>query len=207
MSAILTDDQLAGFAVRAYTTAPAFHVEDVRACVSACDGATVIAFPGTDPGSLEDWLRDLDAVPVWFSPLASWCHQGFLEGAQKLWPSIHAKLPPGKVVLTGHSLGGALALLVGALMAQGGEHPDAIVTFGAPKVGRGYIRDVILKRVPVLRQYRYGNDPVPDLPGLFFETMAPALIEIGRPEPIDIDAHAVDGYWAATPATPVFGDA
>ena len=42
----------------------------------------------------------------------------------------------GHVRLTGHSLGGAMALLVGAFFVRNNLTVDEIVTFGAPRVGR-----------------------------------------------------------------------
>ena len=64
-------------------------------------------------------------------------HKGFLEATLDLWPAIEADLvarcTPSNlpVFVTGHSLGGAMALIAGM------TYPfERIVTFGAPRVGQ-----------------------------------------------------------------------
>ena len=66
-----------------------------------------------------------------------------------------------EIILTGHSLGGAVALIVGALMVRDEIYPNQIVTFGAPRCGRLKLLD----RVPVT-MYRHGKDIVPLVPPL-----------------------------------------
>ena len=86
-------------------------------------------------------------------------HKGFLEATLELWPAIEADLvarcTPSNlpVFVTGHSLGGAMALIAGM------TYPfERIVTFGAPRVGQ----DLHLTIADPSRHIRYvnGNDPV-----------------------------------------------
>ena len=91
----------------------------------------VFAFRGTDEP--KDAIRDIRILPLWTRDHKS-------------------------IELTGHSLGGAVALIVGALMVRDEIPPKQIVTFGAPRCGRLKILDT----VPVT-QYRHGKDIVPVL--------------------------------------------
>ena len=63
------------------------------------------------------------------------------------------------IVLTGHSLGGPVALIIGALMVRDEVSIKEIVTFGAPRCGRLKILD----NTPVT-MYRNGKDIVPLVP-------------------------------------------
>jgi len=74
-------------------------------------------------------------------------HQGYLDGLHKLMPKIKQWVEGGmfgwgmlpldwKLVFTGHSIGGAFAVLAATLVSMEGwkRQPEAIVTFGAPRV-------------------------------------------------------------------------
>ncbi|MGB6941746.1 MAG: lipase family protein [Bryobacteraceae bacterium] len=93
---------------------------------------SVIAIRGTD--TQEQWLEDFRAIaePVAQGPW--WMHQGFVD----VWNSISASLQNAwntassdgaKVYITGHSLGAAVALILGV------HHPEAPAwTFAGPAV-------------------------------------------------------------------------
>jgi len=93
---------------------------------------SVIAIRGTD--TQHQWLEDFTAIaePVAQGPW--WMHQGFVD----VWNSIAASLQTAwetasaanaKVYITGHSLGAAVALIMGV------HHPEAPTwTFAGPAV-------------------------------------------------------------------------
>lgn len=140
---------------------------DVHAVVTPLDGIQVVAFRGTVPASWEDWFRDLEAWPHASidHPLLGRCHEGFLSGAEAILPKILPLLSAeGSIVLTGHSLGGALAILTAGLLTIAGRVPARLTTFGAPRVGIGPVLGGLLKDVPGVR-FRHGDDPVPTVPG------------------------------------------
>lgn len=91
---------------------------------------SALVFRGTelDP---RDWATDLDAL------LVPWrgggrVHQGFAGALALAWDEIAPALATvrGRLIFAGHSLGGALATLATSL-----RPPDALYTFGSPRVG------------------------------------------------------------------------
>lgn len=154
-----------------------------RAYKVAMGGKPVICFPGSR--SVQDWACDFMAVPTIDVSTADIIdlgpvHIGFLERAKSCRSLVYKDLMAApSYSLVGHSLGGAIALMVGALMLTQSQHPpDEIVTFGAPKVGTEVYVNAI-KSIPI-RQYRFGIDPVPEFPSWPF-MHARQLIEIGQP--------------------------
>ena len=123
----------------------------------------VFAFRGTDEPL--DVVRDLRILP-WWMPELGWVPAGFGNAARRLLPKclsvcMENDIDPDTIILTGHSLGGAVALIVGALMVRDEIVPQQIVTFGAPRCGRLKLLDGI----PVTC-YRHGKDIVPLVPPL-----------------------------------------
>lgn len=126
---------------------------------------SIIAFAGTDVKQPQDVLRDLRIFPLW-SPQLGLCPAGFLKAARRLGYIVLDHLADNNlesVTLTGHSLGGAVALITAALIARecpGDNKIQEVVTFGAPRVGKLRTLDC-----PV-SMYRYQNDIVPTVPWL-----------------------------------------
>jgi hypothetical protein len=93
---------------------------------------SVIAIRGTD--TQEQWLEDFRAIaqPVPQGPW--WMHQGFDDVWNSIAPSLQkawdtASSANAKVYITGHSLGAAVALILGVY------HPEAFTwTFAGPAV-------------------------------------------------------------------------
>jgi hypothetical protein len=201
----VSDYPIAVLAGGAYSTHPAgavFDYQHLRAVVTERDGVSTVAIRGTVPTSLVDWERDVDAVcetsTNW--PELGPCHRGFLEGAQGIFALLAPALAGNRVVVTGHSLGGAVAVLLAAILVVWGTPPELLVTWEAPKAGGEKLRK-LLARVPV-RQYRYGNDPVTELPWLpgVYEHVRLPLISIGKASFNSISCHDIAGIiaWEAS---------
>ena len=188
------ESQLANAAFEAYIEAPTWKWGDLHARLSLVEGCRVISFRGTttDP---RDWVVDL-RVDRTLDPQIGMCHSGFLDAARTLLEVI----PLGQIagaVLAGHSLGGALAVLIGAKAVMQGCRPSAIVTFGAPRAGSSQLKHT-LAPLP-MRMYRNGNDPVPDVPRAIwpfwgFYAHPRRLLEIGTPRLDPFVAHGIIQY-------------
>jgi len=62
-------------------------------------------------------------------------HQGFANSADYTWSKVEPKLNSGYVInTTGHSLGGAVALILAMYLDADGYDVGKVVTFGQPKV-------------------------------------------------------------------------
>lgn len=191
----MTDADLAWLAQQAYTARPTFVSGDVCATLTwGSPKEPVVAFKGTSPDSLGDWLRDLDCIPAHDADLG-WCHAGFLSGAREAleWVRTASQGCPATVV--GHSLGGALAALSGALLRCRGYPVRRLVTFGCPKVGFWGVRKA-LAGVPMAR-YVHGDDPVPAVPP-FFEHHVEASLPLNSDRSVaPIGDHSIDLYRKA----------
>jgi triacylglycerol lipase len=148
----------------AYTELPTVtgRGTDTQVLITELDNAIVIAFRGTT--TLRDFVTDAQA---WRENLAD-CqiHCGFLAAWKSVMDGIATQLvtlPPKPLFITGHSLGGALAVLCANVLA-GRVH--SVYTFGQPRVGNA---DFANRSRALLsgRHFRIvnANDIVPRLPG------------------------------------------
>jgi hypothetical protein len=133
-----------------------------RAVLATGSDLAVLAFRGTaDP---IDVLVDLAAHRMRWNAaegVAGTVHAGFAAALGLLWDDVSAALAPIQEPLwiTGHSLGGALAVLAATRAPA-----EAVVTFGAPRVGDAAFA-LFVNGLPA-RALRYVNccDLVPGLP-------------------------------------------
>ena len=98
----------------------------------------LISFRGTEFTKLSDWMTDFNAWST--SRSYGEVHRGFLGGLQavegKLLDLVQSAGLP--VVLTGHSLGGALAVIAAAEWASNKDIDiRSIYTYGQPGAGKG----------------------------------------------------------------------
>lgn len=118
-----------------------------------------------------DGLIDVAFIP-WRDPVLGWLHHGFLAGSlfapggaralfKAAWADLLAVDEP--LVVTGHSKGGAEALIVGALLNFWRRPVKAVVTVDAPKLAIGGGLAEALAGVPVLHIVA-GRSPVSHVP-------------------------------------------
>ncbi|MFJ8673159.1 lipase family protein [Streptomyces sp. NPDC093589] len=122
------------------TFQPPFPLQDTQAYTMAGDSMIITAFRGTQPVEIRDWLSDI-TTPPWPGPgEKGYVHYGFAEALQSVFPAVKEALSEFRdneqtVWFTGHSLGGALAMLAGSRLYF--EDPkllaDGIYTFGQPR--------------------------------------------------------------------------
>ncbi len=146
-----------------------FNVNECEVIIKYFDNVQVVAFRGTEAGALfagSDWidvLRDMRILP-WYDKDCGWVHAGFLKGARPVADFIADHLVMDlPVICTGHSLGGALALLAAVKLQAKGFVIKQWVGFGSP------MAQLTAKRYDFSQwNYRYKSDIVPTLPGYIF---------------------------------------
>jgi triacylglycerol lipase len=132
---------------------------NVYAIAASCDEFTVIAFRGTQ--NVKDWMTDVYATPVGYpwifeaGPEVGSIHAGFGHALRDAWTKVATAVasmiplpkrasgistkPQPTLWLTGHSLGGALAVLAGATFSMWQKAKirpvSGIYTFGQPRIG------------------------------------------------------------------------
>ena len=144
------------------------HDIDTQGFIALNDDHILAAFRGTE--SLPDWLTNLQAVKdpgPWQNPEV---HEGFqdacLASALKIGETIGRLREGQKVWVTGHSLGGALAVLLAASMLESGLPVHGLYTFGAPRVGDRSFADRLNGELKGAAHWRVVNegDLVPHVP-------------------------------------------
>lgn len=100
----------------------------------------IVAIRGTWTQTDDDAKTDLMIAKAWDPKLRVMAHSGFLKYAQTVYADLVSRrlLQPGyQVLVTGHSLGGAVALLIGLYLyidAPDGVRIEGVYTFGQPRV-------------------------------------------------------------------------
>jgi hypothetical protein len=104
--------------------------------VAAGRGATFVAFAGTDPLVLANWITDFDAHIA-----SSGAARGYDTAAAAVWPRLKSLLGESttignRIALAGHSLGGALAALTAyQIEKDSAGSVQGVFTFGMPRPG------------------------------------------------------------------------
>lgn len=132
----------------------------------------VLICRGTE-GKLADIRTDAQCPLVnWPLGSSSKAHQGFSAQADVILADLQQQQPQAGLErplwITGHSLGGALAILLALQLSQKpGSKLAGVVTFGQPKVGDAQLTQAITQQLlPFYRRYVNQRDIVPKLPPL-----------------------------------------
>lgn len=156
----------------------------------------IVSFPGTS--SVQDFVTDFAFVPL-NQTTAPGCKECRVHGAFYVaWRSIadevtagladlRAKNPGYTTILTGHSLGGALATLAFTDLKAGGIPVKAAYTMGSPRVGNiayADFNDALSgasdSDIGTLIRITHGIDGVPGLPtqGMGFQHSRTEIYEL-----------------------------
>eukprot|EP00475_Leptophrys_vorax_P002509 TRINITY_DN113_c2_g1_i1.p1 TRINITY_DN113_c2_g1~~TRINITY_DN113_c2_g1_i1.p1 ORF type:complete len:462 (+),score=124.22 TRINITY_DN113_c2_g1_i1:26-1387(+) len=147
--------------------------------IQGLENYLVIAFRGTV--SATDWIYNLDVasvpMPASLAPSTgedyskAYIHQGFnalYSGMQAMVQNGVADYKPQGIILTGHSLGCALATLAAYDLANLGYPVHSVYLFASPRVGNPYFVDLFTETVNRVggQVYRIANsaDIVTQLP-------------------------------------------
>lgn len=169
-------------------TARLFSVDNTQGWLATSDDAIVVAFRGTESATTIDGLKDVlltDALNLLVVPegrlghdlaaagVGARFHKGFADAIAEIWPPLadaieaEFKKADRPLWITGHSLGGALALYAAWLLKRRFVAVHEVSTFGAPMIGNQAACDAFNREFKG-RIFRYvnGRDPVPKLPSL-----------------------------------------
>lgn len=146
-----------------------------RGFISENDDFIVIAIAGTK--STQDFITDAQFVKqdaVFCGQLLS-IHSGFLQEFESIrvlldnYFSYRKKTDIRKVIVTGHSLGGAVATLIALHLVE--TRPSIVLniyTFGSPRVGSWELKHLYNKMCPNTLRVVHDKDIVPKVPKLFY---------------------------------------
>ncbi len=176
-----------------------------------CNNIAIISLSGTDNlfgkqffEALGEWKQNLTAIPVYIEGTNFQVHKGFLDMALPVYNDIlnlvryyKSQYPNIKIVLTGHSRGGATCQVVAFLLKlRDNIVVDSLITYGAPQPFYGkeiieYLQPYFFdKTVHVEAKY----DPATTLFGGIFSNTCPSrtlLIESYSILPV---AHGINNY-------------
>lgn len=155
---------------------------DTQGFVARQDNVIIIAFRGTEPINADDWLSDINYHQRKLLPsVPGLVHGGFAVAIAEIIQAMldavagvtRGEMP--RIFITGHSLGGALAVLAAAVLQfEARRGVGAVYTYGQPRVGDVEFSKAFDSRLGSVT-FRYVNDLdiVPHVP--------PAQLQ-GRPQ-------------------------
>jgi hypothetical protein len=142
----------------------------------------VISFRGTILPSLSlssvspvvlDWLQDLNMDPteiVGKMPAGAAVHKGFWNSVDSIWTNLVQavrKSTSTRMYITGHSKGGAAAIIAAYRLArEENRYATGVYTFAGARAGNEAWVNSFPKNIPVIR-YEFQGDLVPLLPPNF----------------------------------------
>lgn len=138
---------------------------ETQAFITHSDKVVLITLRGTQETA--DILRDLDARQVPYTEGNGQAHRGFYGAflAAKAFVDRYMRAfhrPEQNIVVCGHSLGGAIALLLAEWLRRDWSDNIQLYTFGSPRAGdRAFVQSAA-----ALTHHRLvnHNDPVPGVP-------------------------------------------
>ncbi len=165
-----------------------FTAGNTQAWLATDDANIVIAFRGTESPATMDGLKDIlltDALNLLVVPegrlghdlaaagVGARFHKGFADAIESIWDPLAAAVEAEvqqrdrPIWITGHSLGGALALYAAWLLKRRFLPIHEVCTFGAPMIGNRTACDAFNREFAgKIFRYINGRDPVPKLPTL-----------------------------------------
>ncbi|KAM7205874.1 Alpha/Beta hydrolase fold [Rhypophila sp. PSN 637] len=155
--------------IRGFTTA----VTDTKGyiAVDSTRSLIILSFKGSE--SIQNWITNVLFFQISCS-FAPGCkvHLGFAAAWEESSAAVIAGIqaakaanPSYKLVITGHSLGGAVGTLAAAYLRQLG-YPADLYTYGSPRVGNEAFVKFVSEQAGAEYRVTHTDDPVPKLPPL-----------------------------------------
>lgn len=141
-----------------------------QAFVASNSKYVIVSFAGTS--DLIDYMTDVTfaSKPEFFPGIPGRVHTGFLNVLEKSWAKVLSLVREHSnsgqpIILTGHSLGGAQAVISATRLATLGFPVDSLYIYSAPRIGDDTYARFVARLFPN-RIYRFVNneDVVPRLP-------------------------------------------
>ena len=178
---------------------------DTECFVRIRDGLVIVTFRGTD--SKRNWMNNFcfakRSVPYDNTDTEIRVHEGFLRTYRSVRKKIHDLIPQGacRVIVTGHSLGAALAVLCAVDIQYNFPHKDVqAYLFGCPRVGNKAFSKSYNKRVFKTLRIVNGNDIVTKVPFAFMGYRhVGAKLKIGKNAgilPFSMKSHTLQEYYS-----------
>ncbi|MCJ1403638.1 hypothetical protein MMC11_006861 [Xylographa trunciseda] len=167
----------------------------------------VVAFRGSD--SWTNWVVNLEVIRV----PTGWCDDcNVHDGYWKSWHEIKDKIvplvkravkehPEYRIIITGHSLGAAVATIAAAEIRMIGPHYmkfTELYSYGSPRIGNRALAAFLSTQSKLSYRITAADDPIPRMPGaiLGFRHLSPEYWIPTRPDdPSAAEIHVLEGYY------------
>ncbi|MCJ1321499.1 hypothetical protein MMC15_006844 [Xylographa vitiligo] len=167
----------------------------------------IVAFRGSD--SWSNWVVNLEVIRV----ATGWCDNcNVHDGYWKSWHEIKDRIipllekavkehPDYRIIITGHSLGAAIATLAAAEIRMIGSHYmkfTELYSYGSPRIGNRALAAFLSMQSKLSYRITAGDDPIPRMPGaiLGYRHVSPEYwIPTRTDEPSASGIHVLEGYY------------
>ncbi|ROT43218.1 alpha/beta-hydrolase [Sodiomyces alkalinus F11] len=188
------------------TTLASFRGDDtgIEGFVARDDIAGLIVLSIRGSNEILNWLTNIDFLFLNCDSLVRGCrtHSGFTRAWQGLrTPAVNAiraaraQYPSYRVVVTGHSLGAAVATLAAAYLRAEENIPNDLYSYGAPRAGNAEFANFVSAQAGANWRLTHGADPVTRLPPILFgyrHTTPEHWLNGGPSNHIDYTANDID---------------
>jgi predicted esterase YcpF (UPF0227 family) len=167
------------------------------------DSTIYIIFEGTN--GVSDWKDNFSfykqatkIIPYDNADSDIRVHKGFIEQYKHVRETIHNIIQFNeyeKVIVTGHSLGGALAILCAVDLQYCFDIKPYCFAFANPNVGNKAFSKSFKKRIPVFQSFKNRNDVVCNIPLELFGYKDLGRIEVKSKKKGSIFGFALFGNW------------
>lgn len=175
-----------------FVAAPDDKKKNARAYIAFAPGRVLVAFRGTQALSLENWIEDMEAMPlvpfgIDSAPPRAKVHPGFRDAYRSIQSQVlsgvvkacqlcssESQGPQGvctgcEVIVTGHSLGAAEAVHAALDFKMILGINPVVTTFGLPRVGNRIFAEYWGSKIETSAEYTHwrivnNRDPVPSYP-------------------------------------------